>query len=248
MKALVLDCDGVILDSARESFAVARVAYRDLTPGSELDGRDEEALRKRFVELMPLGNRAEDFGAVMRALDTDLELPDQQAYDRFRDSFDDDWLANYHRHFYEVRHALAAASQESWLRLMQPYAPVVQLLREREGQVAYALATAKDRPSVETIFAFHGLDALFPAHLILDKEIGSNKQAHLQQLAELLDLPFEEMTFVDDKVNHLDSVAELGVRCALAAWGYNGPREYALAEERGYLVCDFDNVEESLFG
>ena len=55
------------------------------------------------------------------------------------------------------------------------------------------------------------------------------------------------MTFVDDKVNHLDAVASLGVRCALAAWGYNGRREHELAAERGYLVCDLDNVEEKLF-
>lgn len=248
MKALVLDCDGVILDSARESFAVARCAYRDLTPDSKLDERDEEALRERFVKSMPLGNRAEDFGVVMRALDTEVELADQQAYDRFRDSFDADWLANYHTRFYEVRHALAAASPDSWLRLMQPYGPIVQILRAREGQVAYALATAKDRRSVEQIFAFHGLDTLFPAHLILDKETGANKQRHLERLHDLLDLPFEEMTFVDDKVNHLDSVAALGVRCALAAWGYNGPREYALASERGFLVCNLDDAETMLFG
>jgi len=58
---------------------------------------------------------------------------------------------------------------------------------------------------------------------------------------------YPELTFVDDKVNHLDSVASLGVRCALAAWGYNGRREHELAAEHGYLVCDLDNVEEKLF-
>jgi hypothetical protein len=56
------------------------------------------------------------------------------------------------------------------------------------------------------------------------------------------------MTFLDDKVNHLDSVSPLGVRCGLAAWGYNGPREHGLALERGYLVCRLDDVEAQLFG
>jgi len=247
MKALVLDCDGVLIDSARESFAVARCAYLDLSPGSDLRDRDESTLRERFVELMPLGNRAEDFGAVLRALDTGFPLPDQQAYDQFRASCGEDWLANYHRRFYEVRDALAAASPESWQRLMQPYAPLVRILSAREGEVAYALATAKDRRSVDAIFAFHGLTKLFPEQLILDKETGANKAAHLTRLRDLLGLPFEELTFVDDKVNHLDTVSPLGVRCVLAAWGYNGPREHALAEERGYLVCTLDDVEARLF-
>ena len=248
MKALVLDCDGVILDSARESFAVARVAYLDLQSDSSLAQSDKNALRERFVEMMPLGNRAEDFGAVLQALDKGIQLDEQPAYDRFRSTLDADWLANYHRRFYEVRDALAMASPESWQRLMQPYGPLIQMLSAREGELPYALATAKDRRAVEAIFEFHGLTKLFPPHLILDKETGANKAAHLTRLRDLLDLPFEELTFIDDKVNHLDSVASLGVRCALAAWGYNGPREHALAEQRGYLVCTLDNVESRLFG
>jgi hypothetical protein len=49
-------------------------------------------------------------------------------------------------------------------------------------------------------------------------------------------------------VNHLESVAPLGVRCALAAWGYNGPREHARAHELGFLVCGLADVEARLFG
>ena len=56
------------------------------------------------------------------------------------------------------------------------------------------------------------------------------------------------MFFIDDKVNHLDAVAELGVRCGLAAWGYNGAREAQLAHSRGYLVCSLEEIEAQLFG
>ncbi|NIU75284.1 MAG: hypothetical protein GWN71_17390, partial [Gammaproteobacteria bacterium] len=42
-------------------------------------------------------------------------------------------------------------------------------------------------------------------------------------------------------------VAKLGVRCALAAWGYNGEREQRRARERGLLVCTLADVEEQLF-
>jgi hypothetical protein len=52
---------------------------------------------------------------------------------------------------------------------------------------------------------------------------------------------------VDDKVNHLESVAELGVRCALAAWGYNGPREQRRARDCGFPVLTLGDVEAQLF-
>ena len=83
--------------------------------------------------------------------------------------------------------------------------------------------------------------------LIEDKEAGPDKRRHLERLAETLNLPFPEMTFVDDKVNHLDAVAALGVRGALAGWGYNGPREHRLARECGYLLLSFENAETRLF-
>ncbi len=52
---------------------------------------------------------------------------------------------------------------------------------------------------------------------------------------------------MDDKVNHLESVAPLGVRCGLAAWGYNGPREHRRALECGYQVLTLEDAEDQLF-
>jgi phosphoglycolate phosphatase-like HAD superfamily hydrolase len=83
---------------------------------------------------------------------------------------------------------------------------------------------------------------------VLDKETGVHKDAHLKELHKTVGVAYEEMVFVDDKVNHLDRAAGLGVRCALAAWGYNGEREVELARERGYRVCTLENAEEQLFG
>jgi phosphoglycolate phosphatase-like HAD superfamily hydrolase len=114
--------------------------------------------------------------------------------------------------------------------------------------VALAIATAKDRRSVRLLLEEHGLDDLFPDERLMDKETGHSKTAHLQHLQAALQIAFPDMTFVDDKVNHLDTVAPLGVRCALAGWGYNGRREHELAEQRGYVVCSLDNAEQRLFG
>ena len=247
MKALALDFDGVISDSVRESFAVAMGSYLDLRQDSSLAERDRDELYREFFELMPLGNRAEDYGTTLIALDSRHSLPDQDSYDVFRRAQDPEWLDRYHRRFYEVRAEMARTDPDGWRRLMRPYDPFVQVLRRRAGDAAYAIATSKDRESVAVLLKEYGIEDLFPPQLVMDKESGEKKTGHLRQLRAALGCDFPEITFVDDKVNHLDAVAPLGVRCALAAWGYNSRREHELAAGRGYLVCRLEDVERQLF-
>lgn len=129
-----------------------------------------------------------------------------------------------------------------------PIPELLALLRRRGSSVALAIATAKDRASVRLLLEDHGLAGLFPDERLMDKETGRSKAAHLRHLQAALGIPFPEITFVDDKVNHLDAVATLGVRCVLAAWGYNGSREHELARRRGYAVCSLDSAAGLLFG
>jgi len=248
MKLLALDFDGVIADSAPEAFAVARRTFLELRPGSALGRADEAQLYRAFLALMPLGNRAEDYGAALAAIEAEAALPDQAAYDAFRASLDRTWLRDYHQRFYAVRTALSEADRAAWLALLRPYPELVELLRRRAGSCSYAIATAKDRRSIAILLEEYAIADLFASDAVLDKETEVTKTAHLEHLARHFGVDYPEMTFVDDKVNHLDAVAPLGVRCALAAWGYNGPREHAQACARGHLVCSLADAEAQLFG
>jgi phosphoglycolate phosphatase-like HAD superfamily hydrolase len=250
IRLLALDFDGVISDSAPEAFAVALRTYAEMRPASRLRQRAVglagtavptpgsiagDELFAGFVDLMPLGNRAEDYAVVLAALDQ-------------RRGQDPEWLRAYHQRFYRVRASLMEADPEAWRRLMGPYEDFLDVLRRRAGQVVLAIATAKDRRSVEALLRGYGIDDLFPEGRVLDKETGVSKASHLEHLHRTSGIDFPEMAFVDDKVNHLDAVAPLGVNCCLAAWGYNGPREAALARSRRYRVCALEDVEAQLFG
>jgi phosphoglycolate phosphatase-like HAD superfamily hydrolase len=255
VRALALDFDGVISDSAREAFEVALRTFARLRPAGRLArlaaqpaAEAQPALYAAFLALMPLGNRAEDYGIILAALEGEVSLPDQAAYDAFRAAQDPGWLRAYHERFYEERVGFAERDPDGWLARMAPYAPFVATLRRRAGDAVLAIATAKDHRSVSAVLRAYGLADLFDPRWILDKEAGISKRGHLERLAEGLRLPFKEITFVDDKVNHLESVAPLGVRCALAAWGYNGPRERERARALGFLVCRLEDAEAQLFG
>ena len=258
MKALALDFDGVISDSAPEAFVVALRTYVALRPGGRLAARPEcgaapvlaalraDPLYRDFLGIMPLGNRAEDYAVILSILERRIEIADQAAYDAQREAQPPDLLEAFHRRFYQLRDEFSDSDPGSWQRLLGPYPTFVDLLRRSASKVQLALATAKDRRSVRKLLRAYEIDDLFPEDRVLDKETGVSKRAHLAELQRRLDLPYQDITFVDDKVNHLDAVADLGVRCALAAWGYNGAREHALARRRGYLVCTLEDVEQQL--
>jgi len=263
MKVLALDFDGVVCDSLREVLATALATYESMEPESpvlkrirnrngagrwhELDLMDDPVMVS-FESMMPLGNRAEDFGVSLKALDGFLEPTDQSAYDTFYGTIGADWLEAFHRTFYEERDKARAFDTHGWLELHASYPPFLEMLRRRSRDARIALATAKDRRSAEMLLDHLGIGDLFSPELVLDKDTGVCKTAHLTALRDHLDVSFQDITFVDDKLNHLETVAPLGVRPILAGWGFNTPREHDLATEKHIQVANFVDVETVLYG
>ncbi len=261
-RLLALDFDGVISDSAPESFAVALLTYTQMIERSRFDDRraaledgrlpspgrlTADPLYASFLGLMPLGNRAEDFAISLAAIEAGRKLADQADYDAFRAELDEGWLLRFHRRFYDNRAELSRRDPQGWRRMMGPYPRFLEILQRRAGDALLAIATSKDRITVDALLRDYGIEALFSPERVLDKETGVHKDAHLRRLREAVGVDYEAMVFVDDKVNHLDRVAALGVRCALAAWGYNGEREIGVARRRGHRVCTLDDAEAQLF-
>lgn len=263
MQLLALDFDGVISDSAPESFVVAvrthcelesaervRALAGDLCEPERVPAADEfvnSALYAEFLEMMPLGNRAEDYAVELLALESETRLADQAAYDAFKAEVAPERLRRFHRRFYEVRQALADRDRAAWHGLMRVYETLPALLRRNADSCVLSIATAKDRRSVRNLLETYDLADLFPEDRVLDKEAGTSKRAHLETLSATHGIPFDAMVFVDDKVNHLDDVAPLGVVCGLAAWGYNGVREAAIARDHGHQIYALNEFEAKVF-
>src|SRR5262249_19036227 len=135
-----------------------------------------------FLELMPLGNRAEDYGVILAALEAGARLSEQSAYDAWRDGLDREWLRAFHQRFYRVRGELSEADPAGWSALMAPYPGLAGVLRRHAPRVLLAIATAKDRRSVAKLLRGYGIGDLFPDDRVLDKETGVRKTDHLAAL------------------------------------------------------------------
>jgi phosphoglycolate phosphatase-like HAD superfamily hydrolase len=248
MSVIAFDFDGVLVDSSPEIRHTALVTWSSLRPESDLQARwqADPEVRRRMDDLIPLGNRAEDFGVACRILDENLTIATQSAYDAFKSAIDSDWLERYHRAFYDSRAALREQDPRGWIALQRTYPGVLEALRRHRARHTYAIATAKDGASVRKLLAAAGADALFPRHLLFDKDTGVVKTAHLEAIAAATGTAVSDLTFIDDKVNHLQAVASLGIRAVLADWGHNTPREHQLARDLGFEVLSLDTMEQRL--
>ena len=116
---------------------------------------------------MPLGNRAEDFGVVLRALAEGAPLKSQSDYDVQLARHSQAWRDAFHARFYQERARLRDEAPEGWLALMGPYDDFLALLRRRAHDVRFSIATAKDGTSVRALLRAYGVLDLFPAELVV---------------------------------------------------------------------------------
>jgi len=259
---LALDFDGVLVDSIREVFVVSVRALEMVEPTSRIaaerlanlgPGRtvgsyafDTDPIFESFRSLAPLGNRAEDFGVALAALESGPVPTSQTAYDAVYGATEAAWRNDFHQAFYAERRQLRDESLEGWIALHRPYPGFASTLTRLAKRLTLAIATAKDATSVRTLVAALGYDGLFDEHLLLDKEAGVHKTAHLRELHRRSAVSYDRMTFVDDKLNHLERVKPLGVHCVLAAWGHNTDRELESARRLGFSVATLESFEAKI--
>jgi len=248
-EVVALDFDGVLVDSGQEVLLTALASWEHLYPKSRISQSFESDGEKIgvFQDLMPLGNRAEDFGVALAAIERGTIPQNQIEYDDFRQQLGQSFLTNFHTCFYKARVMRQQEDPEAWLALHRPYWPMLKILSQRSPNCTLVLATSKDERSARLLLDAWGIGSLFPSGHIYDKERGRRKSIHLTAILRDFGVDAGAVRFIDDKVKHLSAAAEIKIRGILAGWGHNTPREHALAKEMGFPVADFGNVEELLF-
>ncbi len=73
-------------------------------------------------------------------------------------------------------------------------------MRSLRTRRTLAIVTAKDRASVRALLTAHGFTGLIEDNLLLDKETGVYKTAHLEELRRRTHTEFTWMTFADEPV------------------------------------------------
>jgi len=254
IRLLVFDFDGVISNSIHDSYVTALNTYAGMMPVHNLPlagkidppedifrfEKSHPGIFSDFQHLLPFGNRAEDYYVILQMIGLGLAkgINNQDDFDQFREKLPEADKKNYTRRFYIERTIRQDEDPEAWSGLLPAFPGVVEAARVLSKRMKLAIATSKDRRSVDLQLKHYGIIGLFGKGAILDKDFSNSKRDHLAYFHEYFKIPFTDMHFIDDKALHLLDVLDLGVRCHLALWGFNTEREHIIAGENGInLLC-----------
>jgi phosphoglycolate phosphatase-like HAD superfamily hydrolase len=255
---VVLDFDGVIADSIHDSWLTTVNAFIEMEPdhGLPLDvplrpndvfdfERRHPALFADFRRLIPLGNQAANYLVMIRLIaqrEAD-RIRDQKDFDALESLIPIDFRERFGSIFYQKRIRLQDSDPGAWAGIIPSFPGLPETVHDLNERLHLAIATSKDRWSVDYLLRWYGIADCFPSNMILDKNFSYYKKLHLEYFKEKTGIPFDRIHFVDDKVLHLVEVKELGVHNHLAVWGFNTEREWAVARREEIHLLTLEGLK-----
>lgn len=236
------DFDGVIWNSVDECFYVGREVFREM--GEDLPGDARGVLRK-FREGRYLVKTGDDFYITFKMIQNNPDVEfDKVSYDEFyacRDTFSVA-MKTFAVKFYNLRKKMQEEDPEKWLSLQGPFDGIMkQLPHIQENFRDLVVCSTKDRDSIRLLLFRHGLK-----FTIFGREDSTHKSDQIKALSEKFNTPTDKIIFIDDLVENLKHVTEMGCIGVMADWGYNNPAVHKEAQENGFYLITGENITGQL--
>ena len=254
---LVFDFDGVISNSIHDSLMTALNTYLEFVPNHELPIQKKLMPKEifqfekqypeffdQFARLMPIGNFAQDYFVIIRIIEKNEteKITSQSIFNDYKNAIPKESLISFQKLFYKIRTTMQADDPKAWADLNEPFPEIVKAIQCLSQTFICAIATSKDKTSVNILLDRYGIAKYFRPENILDKDFAESKRAHLIRFHEEHNISFSNMHFIDDKVSHLLSVKDLCVHAYLALWGFNTEREQEIARKEGFISLRLENL------
>lgn len=236
------DFDGVIWNSVDECFYLGWEVFREM--GEDLSGDYRSNLAK-FREGRFLAKTGEDFYITLKMMQKnpaiDFEKVTYEVYYSFRETFSAQ-MKIFAVKFYNLRRKMQQEDPEKWLSLQGPFDGILgQLPLIQENFRDLVICSTKDRESIRLLLFRHGLE-----FTIFGREDSTHKSDQIKALSEKLETPTNKIIFIDDLVENLKHVTEMGCIGVLAEWGYNNPKVWEEAKENSFFLLTKENITGQL--
>ena len=224
MNVLFLDFDGVVIDSIEECFGLSYEIYFGLSSKNKPD----KQVKELFYQYRGLVRPAYEYFGLMRAIDKYCHNSCLNIEDEFQSSVKNMKKADcdlFSHCFFSLR-AYYQEDKQAWINANQLTDYGKSLIGENLNST-YILTT-KNRESVKLILEYYDISVAG----IFDKkdyEVTGNKGKLISNFLDENE-HYTRAVFVDDAVEHLDSVKDSRVDCYFADWGYGENTHYEVFE------------------
>ena len=212
-RLIVLDFDGVIVDSIEECYRVSKDVYY----GYNRFPFDEVNYKKLFYRFRGFVGPAYEYFVLHKILEENISGKeiDLHKFNKLKKSIRQAKLDFFESLFFFTRTHYQKANFDDWAAL-NPLTTFGKSLVTRDNNDIY-IVTTKNRLAVESLLKHHNISV---------KKIYANDEVKKKGSKGILieDLLNHERAseayFVDDSTFHLDTVTDQRVKCFFADWGY----------------------------
>jgi phosphoglycolate phosphatase-like HAD superfamily hydrolase len=220
MEALFLDVDGVIINSIDECYLISSEVYFKEFKSKSPDPKTKEL----FYQYRGLVRPVYQYMVLFQAIESVQQGNESNIEKKFIELNQSSQVDNNNRFenlFFDLRKKYQA-DLASWIR-MNPLTPFGQTLKEKHLPNTFFITT-KDAVSVKHISRHYNIKV----GDVFDKEVysltGSKGRIITNFLNEQND--YDSAIFIDDAIEHLDTVDDSRIKCYFAGWGYGNNRDY----------------------
>ena len=226
---LVLDFDGVVLDSLVEKFFVGYNAHLELQGQSPLFGghplgfhdyrerlATEPEAYQAFKQFVPLIGDLGENAAVFRLIERGQRVADREEFRRLLSSFGDDYADACSRTVLALRREYSRRPDND--ELCPPFPGVVDDIKKLAATADVIVCSTKPLENVVHFSERLGLMSCFSA--VLHCGENQRKVDILDAMAREQSVAKYDVIFVDDFARHLLPASEAGFQCYFASWGF----------------------------
>ena len=228
MKTIFLDFDGVLFDSAKEAYLLARCAFQGVEPQSPID--QQEYLKYHKVRY--LVSKSWQFYYIFELLNSkiyDLNRFEKFFYEKIQNP-DVTKVKDFDEKFVQVRENLIKCDYEFWNNLDEPYDFFFKVTEmAKNSNYEFIILTNKKKLPVKNRLSQYGINCI---KLFTNEDLVSyNNKAEL--IADYLKKNSISNCFlVEDSVDNINACKKyLQIKPLLVNWGYVNPREKGLSEK-----------------
>jgi len=233
---LALDFDGVIADSINECLVIGHNSF------AVFEGRDDkiDELRVLDEELVAESKRlrsfirsGEDYVYINLALREKADIQNQADFDRFTEKYSD-LRPTFLDIFYHERTRFSKEKMKQWVQLNPLYPGMKEFLLRFSPKEHLFIITTKKTFFVNLILSAHKIN--LPESHLFHANSSSPKKKIISDLLRSHSIDPHRFYFVDDQVDTLLKVRDVGVHCVFAEWGYNNAEQKDKALQAG-ITC-----------
>ncbi|HZX44717.1 MAG TPA: hypothetical protein VFF28_03450 [Candidatus Nanoarchaeia archaeon] len=249
MKILVLDYDGVIVDSEPEAFAASMNCYAKFKGKDRLftvwDIKDIDLKYKTLHEknkaLRPYVSTVDHIYAIMEVIERGIKVENDAQFYNFAANIN--VPSGFKEEFHRERKRFQEEDFDEWMKSTKPFAQALAgLIAAVKRFDKVVIVTANKNELISPVLEKIGLSY----DEIIDTYYSKDKYGAVDSIAETYDADYKDIYFVEDSVFWMEKMIKKGVRCFLATWGYNTEAQRKEADGIGATLLDEKGIVKEL--